>query len=75
MILPTMEWIKGNTTKNRMYGNECMKLEIMVWIYGIAIKVLNGWMILQLRYYKIRIEWLEGIYEIKARNLNKENGL
>ena len=35
MILQNMEWIKGNTTKSRMYGNECMKLEI----YGIAIKV------------------------------------
>ena len=75
MILQTMEWIKGNTTKYRMYGHECLKLEIMVWVYGIVIKVLNGWMILQLRYCKIRIEWLEGIYEIKARNLNKVNGL
>ena len=65
MILQTMEWIKGNTTKYRMYGHECLKLEIMVWIYGIAIKVLNGWMVLQLRswmkecYCKLRIEWLE----------------
>ena len=42
MILQTMEWIKGNTTKYRMYGHEYMELEIMVWIYGIAIKVLNG---------------------------------
>ena len=41
-ILQTMEWIKGNTTKYRMYGHECMKLETMVGIYGIAIKVLNG---------------------------------
>ena len=46
MILQTMEWIKGNTTKYRMYGHECMKLEIMVWIYGIAIKVLNEVMVL-----------------------------
>ena len=46
MILQTMEWIKGNTTKCRMYANECMKLEIMVWIYGIAIKVLNEGMVL-----------------------------
>ena len=42
MVLQTMEWIKGNTTKYRMYGYEYMKLEIMVWIYGIVIKVLNG---------------------------------
>ena len=42
MILQTMEWIKGNTTKFRRYGNEGMELEIMVWIYGIAIKVLKG---------------------------------
>ena len=33
-------------TKSRRYGNECMKLEIMVWIYGIAIKVLNEGMVL-----------------------------
>ena len=41
MILQTMEWIKGNTTKYRMYGNGCMK--IMVWMNDITIKVFE-WM-------------------------------
>ena len=39
-----------NATKPRMYGNGCMKLEIMVWMNGIAIKVLNECMVLQLRF-------------------------
>ena len=49
MILQTMEWIKGNTTKYRMYGHECLKLEIMVWINDITIKVLNECMVLQVK--------------------------
>ena len=41
-----MEWIKGNTTKYRMYENGCMKL----WYGWIELPLrLNEWMILQLR--------------------------
>ena len=52
MILPTMEWIKGNTTKNRMYGNGCMKL----WYGWMVLPLrLNEWMILQLRWDECKV--------------------
>ena len=64
MILQTMEWIKGNTTKYRMYGHECMKLEIMVWMNGITIKVwINAW------YCKLK-KMIRKEYESKIKNLN-----
>ena len=34
-----------------------MKLEIMVWMYGIAIKVLNEYMKLQIKVWMIRNDY------------------
>ena len=41
MVLQLMEWMYGTATKNRMYGNGCMKLQL--W-YGCMVLQLGFWM-------------------------------